>query len=115
MIPELGQFALMLALCVSIVQGVVPFYGAYRAQDNLIAVAVPAARAQFLFVLIAFSCLTYAFIVKDFSVLYVATNSNAELPLHFRISAVWGAHEGSLLLWSLILAGWTHLFTLTRE
>ncbi len=115
MIPELGQFSLMLALCVSLVQSIVPLYGAHRAQDNLIAVAVPAARAQFLFVLIAFSCLVYAFIVKDFSVLYVATNSNAELPLQYRISAVWGAHEGSLLLWTLILAGWTLAVTMASE
>ena len=115
MIPELGQFSLVLALCLSLVQSIVPLYGAYRNQDNLIAVAVPAARAQFLFVLVAFSCLTYAFIAKDFSVLYVATNSNAELPLQYRISAVWGAHEGSLLLWSLILAGWTLAVTMKSE
>ena len=112
MIPELGHFALVLALCLSVIQTVVPIYGAYRGRDHLMAVAVPAARAQFLFVLIAFICLTYAFVAKDFSVLYVTTNSNAELPLQYRISAVWGAHEGSLLLWSLILAGWTLAVTL---
>ena len=115
MIPEIGQFSLVLALCLGIVQSVVPLYGAHRDQNNLIAVAVPAARGQFLFVVIAFSCLVYAFIAKDFSVLYVATNSNAELPLQYRISAVWGAHEGSLLLWALILAGWTFAVTMASE
>ena len=115
MIPELGQFALVLALCLSVIQTVIPLYGAHHQQDNLIGVAVPAARAQFLFVLIAFLCLVYAFVAKDFSVLYVATNSNAELPLQYRISAVWGAHEGSLLLWALILAGWTLAVTLASE
>ena len=115
MIPELGQFALVLALCLGLLQSVVPLYGAHRGHRHLMAVAVPAARGQFLFVLVAFLCLTYAFVVKDFSVLYVATNSNAELPLQYRIAAVWGAHEGSLLLWALILAGWTLAVTLASE
>jgi cytochrome c-type biogenesis protein CcmF len=70
-------------------------------------VAVPAARAQFLLVMLAYLCLTWAFVAKDFSVAYVAQNANANLPLFYRISAVWGAHEGSILLWTLILAGWT--------
>ena len=107
MIPELGHFALVLALVLAVIQTVVPFIGAQRRLPAWIAVATPAAFGQAVFQALAFSALTYAFIVKDFSVLYVATNSNAELPLMYRISAVWGAHEGSLLLWSLVLSVWT--------
>ncbi len=107
MIPELGHFALIIALCLAIVQGVVPLVGAQRGVAEWMLVAVPAAKAQFVFVLIAFGCLMYAFIVRDFSVLYVATNSNSALPVAYRVAAVWGAHEGSLLLWALILAMWT--------
>jgi len=107
MIPELGHLALIIGLAVAIVQGVVPLLGAWRDVPEWIAVAVPASRAQFLFVLLAYACLTYAFIAKDFSVAYVAQNANAELPLFYRISAVWGAHEGSILLWTMILALWS--------
>ena len=107
MIPEIGHFALILALAVSIVLGVVPMLGAWRAVPEWIALAVPATRAVFLFVLLAYLCLTYAFVAKDFSVAYVAQNANAELPLFYRISAVWGAHEGSILLWTLVLAIWS--------
>ena len=107
MIPELGHFALITALAVAIVQGFVPLLGAWRGVPEWMAIAVPAARAQFLFVLLAYACLTYAFVAKDFSVAYVTQNANAELPLFYRISAVWGAHEGSILLWALILAGWS--------
>ena len=107
MIPELGHFALITAFAVAIVQGFVPLLGAWRGVPEWMAIAVPAARAQFLFVLLAYACLTYAFVAKDFSVAYVTQNANAELPLFYRISAVWGAHEGSILLWALILAGWS--------
>jgi cytochrome c-type biogenesis protein CcmF len=107
MIPEIGEFALVMALCTALVQAIVPLAGAQARRGAWIAVAPRAAQAQFLFVLIAFSCLTWAFVDNDFSVAYVATNSNSSLPLHYRIAAVWGAHEGSLLLWALILAGWT--------
>jgi cytochrome c-type biogenesis protein CcmF len=107
MIPEIGHFALILALAVSIVLGVVPMLGAWRAVPEWIALAVPATRAMFVFVLLAYLCLTYAFVAKDFSVAYVAQNANAELPLFYRISAVWGAHEGSILLWTLVLAIWS--------
>jgi cytochrome c-type biogenesis protein CcmF len=106
MIPEIGHFALIIALTVSMVLGVVPLLGAWRGVPEWMALAVPATRAQFLFVLLAYLCLTYAFVSKDFSVAYVAQNANAELPLFYRISAVWGAHEGSILLWTLILAVW---------
>ena len=107
MIPEIGHFALIIALTVSMVVGVVPLLGAWRGVPEWMALAVPATRALFLFVLIAYLCLTYAFVSKDFSVAYVAQNANAELPIFYRISAVWGAHEGSILLWTLILAVWS--------
>ena len=107
MIPEIGHFALLLALAVTLLQCTFPLIGAHRGVASWIAIAQPAARIQFLLHAVAFACLTAAFVQKDFSVLYVATNSNAALPLQFRISAVWGAHEGSLLLWALILSGWT--------
>ena len=107
MIPELGHFALMLALALAAVQGVLPLLGAARGQGSLIALARPAARAQFVFVALAYAALTNAFIGNDFSVLYVAQHSNSALPLVYRITAVWGGHEGSILLWALILGGWT--------
>jgi cytochrome c-type biogenesis protein CcmF len=107
MIPELGHFALITALAVAIVQGFVPLLGTWRHVPEWTAVAVPAARAQFLLVMLAYLCLTWAFVAKDFSVAYVAQNANADLPLFYRISAVWGAHEGSILLWTLILTCWS--------
>ena len=106
MIPELGLFALILALLVSAVQGVVPLIGAQRNNAAWMALARPAAQAQWLLIVIAFASLTYSFIVKDFSVLYVAENSNSQLPTVYRIAAVWGGHEGSLLLWMLMLTSW---------
>ena len=106
MIPEIGHYALILALCVAVVQGTLPIYGAAVRNSSLMAVAKPAARGQFLLVLLAFCCLGYAFAVKDFSVLYVASTSNSQLPLHYRLAAIWGAHEGSLLLWVFILSIW---------
>jgi cytochrome c-type biogenesis protein CcmF len=107
MIPELGHFALILALALALVQGTLPLIGAARNTPNFIAVARPAARGQFLFVAIAFACLAYAFLANDFSVTYVASNSNTQLPAHYRFAAVWGGHEGSMLLWTLMLAIWT--------
>ena len=107
MIPEIGHFALILALVVAIVQTFVPIVGAARGYGTWVAVARPAARANMLMVMIAYGCLTYAFITHDFSVAYVAENSNVNLPLIYRISGVWGAHEGSLMLWLLILGIWT--------
>ncbi|MEJ2644906.1 MAG: heme lyase CcmF/NrfE family subunit [Gammaproteobacteria bacterium] len=112
MIPEIGHFALMLALCLALVQAAVPLLGAWRAVPEWIAVARPAARAQALFVAIAFGCLAWAFLSNDFTVQYVAANSNTALPWYYRIGAVWGAHEGSLLLWAFILAIWTVAVTL---
>ncbi len=107
MVPEIGQFALILALLLAITQATLPLIGAARGNRSWIAVAVPAGQAQFIFVAIAFSCLAYCFITNDFSVLNVATNSNSRLPLHYRLAATWGSHEGSLLLWTLMLGLWT--------
>src|SRR5689334_11135065 len=106
MIPELGQFALALAMCLALAQAVLPIVGAARNNAAWMAVARPAAQGLFVFVVIAFGCLTYAFVTNDFSVQYVATNSNSKLPLHYRVAAVWGGHEGSLLLWTLMLSVW---------
>jgi len=107
MLPELGQFALILALLVSAVQFVVPILGAHLGNRALMAVARPAANVQFVLVAIAFALLTWAFLDQDFSVVYVAQHSNLALPWYYRFSAVWGGHEGSLLLWILILSMWT--------
>ena len=107
MIPEIGQFALVIALLLALTQATFPLIGASRGNRTWIALAVPAGQAQFIFVTIAFCCLGYSFITNDFSVLNVATNSNSQLPLHYRLAATWGSHEGSLLLWTLMLALWT--------
>jgi cytochrome c-type biogenesis protein CcmF len=107
MIPELGQFALILALLLACVQFVLPIVGAARGNGALIAVARPAVAGQAVFIALAFGILTYAFVTQDFSVAYVAQNSNLALPWYYRFSAVWGAHEGSLLLWLLILNIWS--------
>src|SRR5882724_3072023 len=107
MIPEIGQFALILALLLALTQATLPLIGAARGNRSWIAVAAPAGQAQFIFVAIAFCCLGYSFITNDFSVLNVATNSNSQLPLHYRLAATWGSHEGSLLLWTFMLGLWT--------
>ena len=107
MIPEIGQFALIIALALALIQAILPMVGASRGNQSWVAVAAPAGQAQFIFIAIAFSCLAYSFITNDFSVLNVATNSNSRLPLHYRLAATWGSHEGSLLLWSLMLSLWT--------
>ncbi len=109
MIPEVGHFALILALSLSICQCVLPLFGAHRNDQAMMAVARPAALGQFVFIAISFACLTWSFLQSDFSVLYVANHSQLSLPTPYKISAVWGAHEGSLLLWVLLLAGWTVL------
>ena len=109
MIPEIGHFALILALSLAICQGVLPLIGAHTNNQAMLDVAKPAAMGQFVFIAFAFGCLTWAFIQSDFSVLYVANHSQLALPLPYKISAVWGAHEGSLLLWVLLLSGWTVL------
>ncbi|RYZ69262.1 MAG: heme lyase CcmF/NrfE family subunit, partial [Lysobacteraceae bacterium] len=107
MLPEIGQVTLALAFLVAILQALLPLAGAQRGKSSWMAVARPAAYAQLLLVLAAFAILTISFVVQDFSVKYVADNSNSLLPLVYRYTAVWGSHEGSLLLWSLVLAVWT--------
>jgi len=107
MIPELGHFSLILALCLAVTLGVMPLVGAFRNDNRLMSLARPLAQGQFLFIVFAFGCLVYSFISSDFSVTNVATNSNTKLPIYYRITASWGSHEGSLLLWMLMLAGWT--------
>jgi cytochrome c-type biogenesis protein CcmF len=107
MIPELGHFALILALAMALAQSVLPLIGAQTGNVAWMSLARPSARGQFLFIAIAYGCLTTAFINNDFSVLLAAQHSNSTLPLIYRITAVWGNHEGSILLWSLILSGWT--------
>ena len=107
MLPELGQITLILALLVSILQATLPLVGAQRGITPWMAVGRPAAYAQLALVGLAFVVLTWAFVVQDFSVAYVAKNSNSLLPMMYRYSAVWGSHEGSLLLWALVLALWT--------
>jgi cytochrome c-type biogenesis protein CcmF len=106
MIPEIGHFALWLALGVAVVLGTVPMLGAARGREDWMAVARPAARALFVLVVVAMACLVISFVRHDFSVLYVASNSNSALPLQYRIAGVWGGHEGSLLLWMLMLCVW---------
>ncbi|MDH3461488.1 MAG: heme lyase CcmF/NrfE family subunit [Burkholderiaceae bacterium] len=107
MIPELGQMALMLALAVALIQGSLPIVGAARGRLDWMALARPAAQTQCLLVVMAFGCLAASFIQNDFSVLYVASNSNSALPIYYRFAGVWGGHEGSLLLWLLMLNLWT--------
>jgi cytochrome c-type biogenesis protein CcmF len=106
MIPELGHFALIIAFCLALAGGPLALMGAASGRRNWIGFARPAAQGQCLFVLIAFAALTHAFVNNDFSVAYVANHSNTALPLHYRVAAVWGGHEGSLLLWVLMLSLW---------
>jgi cytochrome c-type biogenesis protein CcmF len=106
MIPEIGHFALWLALGVSLVLGILPLVGAQRHNAEWMALARPSAHVLFGLVAIAFLCLAASFVRHDFSVLNVATNSNSALPLAYRIAATWGSHEGSLLLWVLMLCIW---------
>ena len=107
MIPEIGHFALVVALAVALLQTTLPAAGARTGNAALVGFARPAARVQAALVLLAYLCLSYAFATDDFSVRYVAANSNSLLPLYYKLSAVWGAHEGSLLLWMLTLSAWS--------
>ncbi len=107
MIPELGNFALILALLLATTQVILPIVGAARGTPSWVALARPVVQGQFVFIAIAFGCLAYSFINNDFSVLNVATNSNSSLPIQYRFAATWGSHEGSLLLWMLMLASWS--------
>ncbi len=107
MAPELGIFALILAFLLSVAQAFFGLAGAWRGKPHWMSVTRPAVTGQFVFVAMAFACLVYSFVNNDFSVLYVARNSNSQLPLFYRVAALWGAHEGSLLLWIMILAIWS--------
>jgi cytochrome c-type biogenesis protein CcmF len=115
MIPELGHFALAVALVIGLVLATLPIVGAARQVGPWMALARPAAQAQFVFVALAFTCLMVSFIGNDFSVVNVATNSNDELPLPYRIAATWGSHEGSMLLWVFMLCGWACAVSLLSQ
>ena len=112
MIPEIGHFALILALLVALAQGTLPLWGAHRRDAALMAIAKPAARAQFALIVVAFGCLAWSFATSDFSVELVAMHSNTQLPIQYRLAATWGSHEGSLLLWVLMLTSWAFVVTL---
>jgi cytochrome c-type biogenesis protein CcmF len=107
MIPEIGQFALILALCLALVQTALPLAGAAVGRAEWMALARPAAAGQFVFVVLAFGILEYAFLNDDFSVLFVAQHSNSALPVFYKFTAAWGGHEGSMLFWITVLAIWT--------
>ncbi|MDE2440073.1 MAG: heme lyase CcmF/NrfE family subunit [Betaproteobacteria bacterium] len=109
MIPELGHFALILAALVALILGTLPLIGAHRNRMTWVAIARPAATAMALLITFSFACLTQAFVTNDFSVVYVAQHSNSLLPIQYRIAAVWGGHEGSLLLWILMLSWWAFM------
>jgi cytochrome c-type biogenesis protein CcmF len=112
MTAELGHIALIMAFMMALLQASFPLIGAHKGVPVWMAVAKPAARAQFFFLLVSFLCLEISFINNDFSVVYVATNSNTDLPTYYRIAALWGAHEGSMLLWATILGLWSAAVTL---
>ena len=107
MTPELGHAALIVALCFAVVQALVPMLGSFNVYRSWMELGRSMAVGQFVFMALSFACLANAFLLDDFSLRYVANNSNTLLPDRFKFSAVWGAHEGSLLLWALILAGWS--------
>ncbi|MFW5450766.1 MAG: heme lyase CcmF/NrfE family subunit [Methylophagaceae bacterium] len=112
MIPEIGHAALIIAFTLAVFQALLPLVGAQLGNGRWINLATPLARGQWLFIAISYACLTYSFLVNDFSVRYVASTSNTQLPLLYKISGVWGAHEGSLLLWALLLSSWTFVVSI---
>jgi len=112
MIPELGNFALMLALCLAVLLSVVPMVGTYTGNALWMSLCRSLSAGIWVFMVFSFTCLAYAFLNDDFSVAYVARNSNTLLPTAYKFAAVWGAHEGSLLLWVLILASWAYAVSL---
>src|SRR5882724_8376100 len=107
MIPEIGHFALIIALLLSISLGIFPILGAARNNAVWMSTARPLAYGLLAFIGIAFAALAYSFLSNDFSVLYVSTHSNSQLPAQYRFAAIWGGHEGSLLLWVFFLSIWT--------
>ena len=107
MIPEFAHYALILALCIALIQGVLPLIGAHQGRREWLILARPAAQTVFLLLATAFVILAWSFYTNDCSVLYVAEHSNSQIPVMYRLGAVWGGHEGSLLLWVLeSLAFW---------
>jgi cytochrome c-type biogenesis protein CcmF len=112
MIPELGNFSLALGLSLAILLSVLPMVGVYRNNQLLMAMSRPLCTGVWVFMVISFACLAYAFLHDDFSVAYVARNSNTLLPEIYKFTAVWGGHEGSLLLWVLMVASWTYAVSL---
>lgn len=109
MIPEFGHYALILALCIALIQGVLPLVGAHYGRREFLVLARPAAQTVFMLLATAFVILAWSFYANDFSVLYVAEHSNSQMPVIYRLGAVWGGHEGSLLLWIFLLSTWTIL------
>lgn len=106
MIVEIGHFALIISLALAVLVSILPMLGAAKQSQTLMATARPLSWGVFTMLLLSFAILMWAFYTNDFSVVYVASNSNTALPWYYRLTAVWGAHEGSLLLWVLIQAGW---------
>jgi cytochrome c-type biogenesis protein CcmF len=115
MIPELGHFALILALLLSGLQAFFGIAGPHYKRDRWVAAVTPAVAGQFVLVVTAFGCLMASFVAHDFSVRYVALNSNTALPVFYRAAAVWGSHEGSLVLWIVLLSAWTVGVALTAK
>lgn len=107
MLAELGNLALVMALLMSLLLAIYPMWGAYKENSQLMAMAKPLAVGMFLFTLFAYVCLTQSFLNDDFTVAYVANTSNSTLPIYYKITAVWGGHEGSFLLWVMIFSIWT--------
>ena len=107
MLAELGNFALVLALVMGILLSIYPMWGAYKNHTQMMAMAKPLAIGMFVFTAFAYGCLTHGFMTDDFSLAYVANTSNSTLPIYYKITAVWGGHEGSFLLWVLIFSIWT--------
>lgn len=107
MMPEWGNFLLCLALGIAALLSGYPLWGVSRQDNRMMALARPLSWALFLAILCAFLLLVYAFISNDFTVAYVVNNSNTQLPVWYRVAATWGSHEGSLLLWMLLMSGWT--------
>ena len=107
MIVEIGHFALILAACVALVQGVLPLAGTIKDNQRWQALAKPAATLQFLLIAFSFAVLAHGALTDDFSIKYIAGHSNSLLPTQYKFASVWGGHEGSLLLWMLMLSGWT--------
>lgn len=115
MLPELGTFAIIIALCFSLIQGLIPLWGYYRKDSLYHSISRTSAFGQLIFLLFAMLCLISSFIQNDMTVIYVREHSHTLLPFIYRIGAAWGGHEGSLLLWCLILSGWTVAYVVMRH